>query len=303
MKKTSRSESSLSPDVPSSSDDEDENDLTMASPSEKSKNSSGQSQTCLTSTCPTLNLKIPSHFLYESIILSTKFSSSKPFQPSKLLFVFRAVACVWSLVTILLYQLVYIQQGHLTFLSFLTNVSFVVFTAYFTLQTVLGLVHYFMIHWRKGELTPLLSFSVSNVMWFLSELTITASILVCIGFWSLASFEQYKPLRIDCYFNFSVHGIVGIFALFEFLLSNISFRFWHVFMIAMYPTAFFLWLQILAETRLITLFPYSMSNYFKFPFTSSVIYTFGMPFVFILTFCILCYFSKLRRLHVMTQKH
>ncbi|KAF0972403.1 hypothetical protein FDP41_009306 [Naegleria fowleri] len=89
-----------------------------------------------------------------------------------------------------------------------------------------------------------------------------------------------------------VHGIVGIIALPEFLFINLQFRFSHVYMIAMFPTCFFLWLQVLAENHLISLFPYYLSNLFNFPFMASVVYTFGIPFVFAGTFYMVCQFKR-----------
>ena len=73
--------------------------------------------------------KEPSHFLFNSHILSQVIGKDSS---RKALYLFRVCACVWSLVTILLYQLVFIQQPHL---EFLTNVTFVLFCAYFTFQT------------------------------------------------------------------------------------------------------------------------------------------------------------------------
>ncbi|KAG2383469.1 hypothetical protein C9374_004140 [Naegleria lovaniensis] len=216
-------------------------------------------------------LRDPSQFIFESY--GFKFPVTVG------LYIYRvgvAIAAIVSLVT----KRVLEPQDTFVFLSFLTNCSVIILTVYYTIHAVLGLFYFVFFNkfYHKTVGIPKLKKThsrivtimrgISNAIWLMGELSISSTVLICIGYWILTSFESTEPISTR-YFNLYFHGITGILSLIDFIFSNMVFRFWHLFIAILFPAFYIFWLLLIVEMRWLTVWPYSPVNYFMMPWLAT----------------------------------
>ena len=101
--------------------------------------------------------------------------------------------------------------------------------------------------------------------------------------------------------TFGYHGLQMIFNFIEFLMSNVVFRIWHLFILMIYPTLYLIWIQTNMEARWVNIWPYDVIDYYRNPWFSIIVYSFGLFFVFCLSFFFYWLITTIR-LRILTKR-
>ncbi|KAL9642925.1 hypothetical protein ABK040_010619 [Willaertia magna] len=252
-------------------------------------------------------LRDPSQFVFEG------YGFKRPL--TIILYIYRVFVALWMVISMALDLGLFRKRGILYFLSYLTNVSAIVFGLYYVIQTIFGLIYivYFYQYYTENpntgetyknieDLHPWIRKAYTflcTIIWLLGEWNHVAGILVASGYWLIILPDVILNVPaadedILDYYTFSYHGMNVVFNLIEFFMSNIVFRIWHVFVLLIYPTFYLLWVQLLMESKWVDEWPYNVVDYYRNPWSSIIINVFGLPIVFVIVFVIYFFVSKIR---------
>ncbi|KAF0972072.1 hypothetical protein FDP41_009768 [Naegleria fowleri] len=241
-------------------------------------------------------LRDPSQFIFESYGFK--------FPVTVCLYIYRICVAIIAIVSLVLKRVLE-PQDTFVFLSFLTNCSVIILTVYYTIHAVLGMFYFIFFNkfYHKTVGIPKLKKThsrmvtvmrgISNAIWLMGELSISSTVLICIGYWILTSFESTEPISTR-YFNIYFHAITGILSLIDFFLSNMVFRFWHLFISILFPAFYIFWLLLIVEMRWLTVWPYSPVNYFMMPWLASSTFLFFTYLAYVAIFAFFVLVSKIR---------
>ncbi|KAG2386070.1 hypothetical protein C9374_003219 [Naegleria lovaniensis] len=257
----------------------------------------------------------PSQFVFEG------FAFKRPL--TILLYIYRVILALWMVIMMCVDVAYFRPKPFLTYFSFLTNTSAFVFAMYYVLQSVFGLFYittcykFFNDSKKTGKakrnveelnvwVRKIFTF-ISTVIWLFAELNHVAATLVAFGYWIIV-IPQYAingKVTTDpdvlSYFTFGYHGLQMIFNLIEFLMSNVVFRIWHLFILMIYPTIYLIWIQTNMEARWVNIWPYDVIDYYRNPWFAIIVYSFGLFLVFCLSF--FCYWlATTIRLKILTKR-
>lgn len=142
-------------------------------------------------------LRDPSQFIFESYGFK--------FPVTVCLYIYRICVAIIAIVSLVLKRVLE-PQDTFVFLSFLTNCSVIILTVYYTIHAVLGMFYFIFFNkfYHKTVGIPKLKKThsrmvtvmrgISNAIWLMGELSISSTVLICIGYWILTSFESTEPI-------------------------------------------------------------------------------------------------------------